>query len=879
MLSRLSRVAPVGAAFGVLVLALAAAVPASAGSDPDTKEPELTLGELEARLARARGELSRLETADPPAAPGVLVEAKRRVELLVARAGAERLTEKRTACSAWKDREAETNEYLGDRLARLRERFADTSGASAGTPDLLNTNLEFVHEVRAFVEERLEPELRALLSEHLGIRAGIQDRLLQGSVPVGGEAPPAAEPDELRAALRAWYERSNTVVQVLLEIDGLYAARKAILDKMESFLLGYMYWVRSHDPLGPDTVEGVAFEIRRIVSAWVGEGVPRAAGREPWRFVLLAAGFLALVVGGAFLHRRLSAYHSRWNYRGGAIAVILQRIAATALVSSLAPVLLVLAALLLGLLALPPAIDLPVRMFVIGAAIVLFLRRFHDSAFREDGVAVTDMHAPPAVAEQLRRANRVVTNGLLLVAVPWLVLRTFPVSPRLEHLPRLLHMVLMVWVAFVLLGLLRRRGALVRETTGGHGFWSRVATVLGPLVVLATGVVLVMDAMGYRFGARLLSVSILQTFAAGIVIAGAYNLLTSLLDQTARRYRQKMRPEVGIVEADVLVEKYTRQVARAVGALTIVLTIGLLAGFWELGTGLRSVLSSLRITTVDEAAGTWLTGWDVLKSVSWIAGGHFLVANLGGILHVFLFSRMPRLQIGTRFAIDAIAKYAVLLVAYSAAVLSLHMSFSSLGWALAAVSFGVGFGLQEIVSNFVSGLILFFERPVRVGDVVSVGSTNGTIEKINIRATQILNLDHQVIILPNRKFISEEVVNWTHNDSVVRVTIDVGVAYGTDMVRAREVLFEIVAGHDLVKRRPEPRVWFRAFGESTLEVRVFVFTEYEHRLDVRNDLNVEIGRRFPEEGIEIAFPQVDLHLRTFEESGRLRPPPGSETST
>jgi len=663
-------------------------------------------------------------------------------------------------------------------------------------------------------------------------------------------------------------------VQLLLEIDGLYVARKGTFDEMQAFLLGNMYWVRSDDPLGPNTLTGIVSEARRIAAAVAGEegreDLRAAADRGSWRFLLLAVGFVVLIAGGVVAHRKLSSYHTRWKYPGGPIAVIVQRLLATALMSGLAPLLLFLSTLLLGLLELPPTVAVPVRTLLTGLAIVLFMRRFLTRVFAEDGVAVSDMQAPPNVAAQLRRASRIVTNGLLFVAIPWQILRTFPVDPQLEHLPRILYMVLQAWVAFVLVGLLRRRGAMIQQTTAGRGFWSRVAAILGPLVVLATAFVLTMDTMGYRFGARLLSISILQTIGAALVLAGAYNLLTSLLDQAARRLRQKMRPEVGAVEADTLAEGLSRQVSRFVGVLTIVLTVALLAGFWDLAGSIRGAFVSLRITLVDAATGVWMTGWDVLNSLAWIAGGHFVVANLAGLLHVLLFARLPRIQTGTRFAIIAIGKYLILLISYSAAILSLHMSFSSLGWALAAVSLGVGFGMQEIVSNFVSGLILFFERPVRVGDVVTVGTTTGTVERINIRATQILNWDRQVIILPNRKFISEEVVNWTHNDLVVRATIDVGVAYGTDMVRVRELLFEIVTGHPKAKKEPPPRVWFLTFGDSSLNVRAFVFTELEFRVQIVNDLNIEISRRFAEEGIEIAFPQRDLHLRSVDDAAFLR---------
>jgi small-conductance mechanosensitive channel len=135
-----------------------------------------------------------------------------------------------------------------------------------------------------------------------------------------------------------------------------------------------------------------------------------------------------------------------------------------------------------------------------------------------------------------------------------------------------------------------------------------------------------------------------------------------------------------------------------------------------------------------------------------------------------------------------------------------------------------------------------------------------------------------VIIIPNRRFISEEVVNWTHNDPVVRSTIDVGVAYGTDVVKARSVLFEIVTNHPDVKSDPLPRVWFWAFGDSSLTLRTFVFTSFELRIATVNALNLEIHRRFAQEGIEIAFPQRDLHLRSVPDPD-VSPPGGSGGDT
>jgi potassium efflux system protein len=231
---------------------------------------------------------------------------------------------------------------------------------------------------------------------------------------------------------------------------------------------------------------------------------------------------------------------------------------------------------------------------------------------------------------------------------------------------------------------------------------------------------------------------------------------------------------------------------------------------------------------------------------------------------------MRRRDPGTRFVVFTISKYLIFLVGYGAAILTLQFSFASLGWLIAAASVGLGFGLQEIVSNFFSGLILFFERPVRVGDVVTVGTTTGTVQGISIRATQVLDFDRRVIMIPNRRFIVEDVVNWSHNDLVVRRRIQVGVAYGTDVKRVADILLEVARDCPHVKPDPAPSVVFTTFGASSLDMDLLVFVEIEHRMTVLSDLNMAISRRFAEEGIQIPFPQRDLHLRSVQDAAVLR---------
>ncbi len=192
----------------------------------------------------------------------------------------------------------------------------------------------------------------------------------------------------------------------------------------------------------------------------------------------------------------------------------------------------------------------------------------------------------------------------------------------------------------------------------------------------------------------------------------------------------------------------------------------------------------------------------------------------------------------------------------------LGMRWSQLQWLAAALSVGLGFGLQEIFANFVSGLILLFERPFRVGDVITIGASSGRVTRIRTRATTILDFDNKEIVVPNKSFITGEVTNWTLSDSATRVVIKVGVAYGSDPARVRALLLGAARANPLVVADPEPVSVFLAFGASSLdfELRVFVGAVAD-RLVAQDQLNTAVAQLFAEQGIEIAFPQLDVHLR------------------
>jgi potassium efflux system protein len=174
---------------------------------------------------------------------------------------------------------------------------------------------------------------------------------------------------------------------------------------------------------------------------------------------------------------------------------------------------------------------------------------------------------------------------------------------------------------------------------------------------------------------------------------------------------------------------------------------------------------------------------------------------------------------------------------------------------------GLGFGLQEIFANFVSGIILLLERPVRVGDMVTVGEVTGKVSRIRIRATTITDFDLKELIIPNREFITGQLINWSLSDRKARVVIPVGVAYGSDTELARKTLLDVAAAEPDVLDDPEPTAFFLGFGASSLDFQLRVFIDDTDKLFLlRHRLHMAIDAAFREKGITIAFPQQDVHL-------------------
>jgi len=239
----------------------------------------------------------------------------------------------------------------------------------------------------------------------------------------------------------------------------------------------------------------------------------------------------------------------------------------------------------------------------------------------------------------------------------------------------------------------------------------------------------------------------------------------------------------------------------------------------------------------------------------------FVVSKLLGR---FLRRRiLPRLGLdnGVQYTILRVSHYLIMVIGMLTALNLLGIPLTGLAVIFGLIGVGIAFGLQNITSNFVSGIILLFERPINVGDYIDVGETSGRVISINMRSTTVVTLDNITLIVPNSQFIENTITNWSVGDPKIRAIISIGVAYGSDTELVANLLLKVAESHPNILPDPKPGVIFKEFGDSSLnfDLRVWILNAIE-RFDVISDLNYAIDAAFRENNISIPFPQQDVHF-------------------
>jgi potassium efflux system protein len=236
------------------------------------------------------------------------------------------------------------------------------------------------------------------------------------------------------------------------------------------------------------------------------------------------------------------------------------------------------------------------------------------------------------------------------------------------------------------------------------------------------------------------------------------------------------------------------------------------------------------------------------------------VRQLPGLIEVILRSRSS-VDSGVRYTISTVARYVVLVAGTTIVCHSLGLRWSQVQWLVAGLSVGLGFGLQEVFANFISGIIILIERPIRIGDIVTIDGVSGVVSGIQIRATSITDWDRREFIVPNRELVTGKLLNWTLSDSTNRVMIAVGIGYGCDPEKARTIMLGTAQAHPNVLDDPSPVATFEKFGDSSLELVLRAFLpDLDNRLATISELHTRIHQSFAEEGIDIPFPQREVRM-------------------
>lgn len=519
-------------------------------------------------------------------------------------------------------------------------------------------------------------------------------------------------------------------------------------------------------------------------------------------------------------------------------------------------------------------------------AYLLFLGLLLRNLCRPNGVGETHFRWKP---ENTRLFTKQLT-WFIPTAIPlaFIIVTTFaqPVQSHHDSLGRLMFVTLMLSVSAVFFKLFKPSSGLWKEDIAKRpgGWLDRLSSIWFPLLVCAPIGLSVTAMMGYFYTALQLCLYCITTvglFFATYLLREFFIRWLSIterkltLEQWAKKRELQADNEpsdktvdpMPIDEMTIDIEETSSQTLRLLNsAFWITLIVGTLVIWSEVLPALNLlndiILWQSEVTSGEKAATLVPTTLaNVLLAITILIMTFFISRNIPGLMEIAILQHLPFTPSG-RYAITTITRYILVIVGLAMTFNAIGIGWSKVQWLAAAITVGLGFGLQEIFANFVSGLIILFERQIRVGDSVTVGNTSGIVSRIQMRATTITDWDRKELIIPNKEFVTGQVINWSLSDTILRIVIPVGIAYGSDTQQAYDTLMATAHDHPDVLDDPEPRVRFMTFGESSLDFELRVYIPHpDLLLEVRHQLHMEIDQRFRKANIEIAFPQRDIHIK------------------
>ncbi|MDN3552873.1 mechanosensitive channel MscK [Halomonas almeriensis] len=664
-------------------------------------------------------------------------------------------------------------------------------------------------------------------------------------------------------------EMLSAAIELQLHQQQLLATSRSLRDTIDKQL----FWIANARPLDlawllklPDHLltEWREGEWRRIL---------------PHRWTLPDAGALIaippLLLGGLLLglrrplKRRLLSLHEQIGHlRSDSQTHTPRAVLFNALLAAPMPLLLagVAAVLLWGGQGAAPVIGGSLVQVALAWAVVAMARRL----LVPDGVAVRHFYWPAAYVARLRRG----LFWLLAAMIPVLLIAP---PAREAGINLNLRPVAMLILLAGFVGMSVALGKLILAHTPFFGV-KLFRLVLG---LSMAGVPLVLAGLvvsGYAYTA----LSLVSRFVMTLYLLGGWILVEAAVVRglavaarrlayrralARRRAQQEQEGESGldIVDEPPLDMQQVNQQSLRLAKLGLM--IGFLVALYVVWAELLTVFGYLEQVMLfgGEGQGADIVGGamsvaDIVVALLTIGLTFMLARNLPGLLEVMVLSRLELKQ-GSAYAITSLLSYTIVGTGVIMSLGALGVAWSNLQWLVAALGVGLGFGLQEIFANFISGLIILFERPVRIGDTITIGNLTGTVSRIRIRATTVTDFDRKEIIIPNKTFVTDQLINWSLSDSITRVILTYGVQLGTEPGLMQRLLQQAADENERVLRDPPPEIFFMRYTDSAMEYELRIYVNsLGDRLFATDEVNTRVGQLLAEHGLNIAFNQMDVWL-------------------
>jgi len=701
--------------------------------------------------------------------------------------------------------------------------------------------------------------------------------------------------EQTQVLLKSVRTTNSDYLRALAELEFSQQKLLYLVAEADEFLKERLLWVRNQSSLSVKTFSSAVSEFQDLflsAKTWeqIGDGIYKAATANALLFAVVLISVFIWIRRGAIRARIRGTSASVNVVASDSIGPTLQGLFYTLCISLPAPLLMYVSGTEIVRLSENTA------SFGFGTALhsiayIVLVIGLMRSLCIDGGVGMAHLGWPAKVCSKLRADLRLLLIGLVLPALLLVFDMYANTSFIADQFGRVMFMIAVVTFIVVAVRMLRPDTGYIWEGAHAPSAKAKPSWLWAALVAAIPAGLIIAASTGYMYAAATLMGNLLRSIAAVSLLAVLHDVLVRWLLVTNRKlllqqaieerkaqYEAMLRKRSEDEEEDqdtptppeepkIDLQSLDSDTRKLINTGVFVIGLIALSAIWSEVFVAFNFFREITLWTYlsgipgeQELAAVTLT--DLIFAIFVSIVTYVSAKTIPSLIDVLLRTR-THVGSGARLAYTTLFRYALVIIGIATVSDLIGFQWSNVQWLVAALGVGIGFGLQEIVANFISGLIILVERPVRVGDVVTVGNVSGTVSRIQIRATTVTNFDRQELLVPNREFIANQVLNWSLSDDVLRLMIPVGVAYGTDIDKAMALMEAVAQEDSRVIDDPKPFVTFDEFGDNSLllTLRAYVGSPNK-RFETVSRLNVAINKKFRENGIVVAFPQRDVHLDT-----------------